>query len=194
MTTNNLLDATFVNRELSRDLWLRSVSLGLCKDYQGVQDGKPLLDLHDFSEGAAETAVLWWFDKMCDELGSGVGMSHEVVIVTGKSLHRHSWSSSGVRERVLGVVQEKTRHEIVRQKNAGQVHVLYFYRVPDEDPIQPSAPESLPLGALVSLVLLLRKRAEGGWPKKWGIAMAVYCRHRSPRGDKEVVEEKNEKK
>ena len=122
-TMNNLLDATFEDRELSCDLWLRSVSLGLYKDFEGVKQGKALLDLHEFSEGAAETAVLWWLDKMCDELGSGVGMSREVVIVTGKGLHRPWWSSSDVRERVLRVVEEKTRFEMVPQKNVGQVNV-----------------------------------------------------------------------
>ena len=96
VTINSLLDGIYENRTLSRNLWLRSVSKGLYSNFEFVQDSMPLLDLHGFSEGAAETAVLWWLEKIrreCERRRVG-----QVVIVTGKGVHRAAWQSSDFTE------------------------------------------------------------------------------------------------
>ena len=104
---NNLLDATFANHEFSRDLWLRSVSPGLYKDFERVENRRPLVDLHEFSKGADETAASWWLEKMRSQKGSLEATTPEVVIVTGKGLHRPWWSSSDVRARVSNFASSK---------------------------------------------------------------------------------------
>ena len=54
-------------------------------DYAGFQSwehGSPMLDLHGFSEGAAETALRWWVEDLRTSVKLGARYE-KLIIVTG---------------------------------------------------------------------------------------------------------------
>ena len=63
----------------------------------------PKLDLHSFSEGAAETAVRWWLGERWPATSAA---PKQLIIVTGWGKSRSATQDSDVRERVAGVLIE----------------------------------------------------------------------------------------
>ena len=65
VTFNAVLDAVCTHHPVkARELWQRGVKHGHYSNVvQRQENGHPKLDLHDHSEGAAETAVRWWLEE-----------------------------------------------------------------------------------------------------------------------------------
>ena len=106
VTYNALLDATgSVDRPRARKLYLEAVSRKLYADplAKGYQ-----LDLHEHSEGAAETAVRWWLeDAIPEKLKEADGATpKQLTIVTGWGKTREVYQTSDVRARVMAVLSE----------------------------------------------------------------------------------------
>ena len=61
-----------------------------------------MLDLHVFSEGAAETAVRWWLDERLPAMSS----TEQLIIVTGWGKSRAAYQKGDVRGRVIKVLHQ----------------------------------------------------------------------------------------
>ena len=106
VTYNALLDATgSVDRPRSRKLYLEAVRRGLYADPMATDYQ---LDLHDHSEGAAETAVRWWLeDPIPERLKDSDGATpKQLTIVTGWGKTREVYQTTDVRARVMAVLSE----------------------------------------------------------------------------------------
>ena len=94
---NAVLDAVCVPQPAeARALWLRGVDRGVYADFEGWERGTPKLDLHGFSEGAAETTVRWWLEGHAHHL--------QKIIVTGWGKHRQVWQRGDLHRRVTRVL------------------------------------------------------------------------------------------
>jgi pentatricopeptide repeat protein len=85
------------------ELFLRGVSDGFYVDFERTERRLPLLDLHDFSEGAAETAVRWWITERVPARNPS---SEKLIIVTGWGKTRGPLKKGNVRERVKRVLAD----------------------------------------------------------------------------------------
>ena len=85
----------------ARTLWLRGVADGHYADFERRENGHPMLDLHYLSEGAAETALLWWLDERVPAM---MPPPDRLLIVTGWGKSRPSVQQSDVRGRVVRVL------------------------------------------------------------------------------------------
>jgi pentatricopeptide repeat protein len=83
---NALLDALRAQPAQAREYWNLGRERGFYSDFECLEDGVPHLDLHNFSEGAAEAAVRWWLEEALGErLRGGATQRLEVITGWGKS-------------------------------------------------------------------------------------------------------------
>ena len=82
----------------------------------------PKLDLHDHSEGAAETAVRWWLDERVSNMKEQ--KSQRLLIVTGWGKTREDWGTSDIKKRVENVLKEMSLSTFPSE-NAGVVLVKW---------------------------------------------------------------------
>ena len=96
ITYNAILDAVCTSQPLkARELYCRGHSLyGAVK---GIENGFPKLDLHNHSEGAGETAVLWWLEK---QVPATANKAEQLIIVTGWGKSRSVTCCADLRRRV----------------------------------------------------------------------------------------------
>ena len=87
----------------ARDLWLRGVGLRLYPECEKQEVGVPTLDLHDLSEGAAETALRWWLEARVLEVSPP---PERLIVITGWGKTRVATSTGDVRGRVASVLAE----------------------------------------------------------------------------------------
>merc|ERR1712118_57970 len=86
VTFNAILDALRSKPAQARELWNLGRERGFYADFEYLKDGVPHLDLHNFSEGAAEAAVRWWLEEVVVErLGGGATRRLELSTGWGKS-------------------------------------------------------------------------------------------------------------
>jgi pentatricopeptide repeat protein len=102
-TFNAVLDAVCTPQPAeARALWLQGVELGHYVNFEQQEVGLPKLDLHNLSEGAAETAVRWWLNERVPAMSAA---PERLIIVTGWGKSRSMLRDGDVRgrvERVLG--------------------------------------------------------------------------------------------
>jgi len=103
----------------ARMLWLQGVADGHYANFERQEGGQPVLDLHGFSEGAAETAVLWWLDECMPAMQRP---PNRVIIVTGWGKSRATIQHSDVRGHV-GRVLDARGVPTVATDNPGRVVV-----------------------------------------------------------------------
>ena len=117
VTINAVLDAicSFDPVEAGA-LWRSSVEQGLYPAVEKVEGGVPKLDLHEHSEGAAETAVRWWLEER-------VQRTSELIIVTGYGKSRKETGTGDVRARVVRVLGEVGVPATIADDNPGRVLV-----------------------------------------------------------------------
>ena len=103
---NAILDAVCAEPARARELWKLGCSRGV---FQGFERWRavPELDLHDLSQGAAETAVRWWLEE---GVPSRVAAAPAVVptrleLITGYGKSRAVHQESDVRARVKALLQ-----------------------------------------------------------------------------------------
>ena len=82
---------------------MRGVEAGHYANCEGWQDGQPKLDLHNFSEGVAETAVRWWLQERVPGMESA---PDRLLIVTGWGKSRGALQQGDVRARVARVLDD----------------------------------------------------------------------------------------
>ena len=101
---NAALDAVCAQQPVqARALWLRGVGLGHYVGFESNERGHPKLDLHNLSEGAAETAVRWWLEERLPLLSNP---PEQLIIVTGWGKTRAAYQNGDVRGRIERVLQE----------------------------------------------------------------------------------------
>jgi pentatricopeptide repeat protein len=104
VTFNAVLDAVCTHDPAeARALWRRGCELGLYTKVEQTERGEPMLDLHDHSEGAAETAVRWWLEERVLAMRSA---PEQLIIVTGWGKTRSAVRDSDIRGRVVRVLSE----------------------------------------------------------------------------------------
>ena len=103
-TFNAVLDAVCTpQRAKARALWLQGVELGHYAKFETQERGVPKLDLHDLSEGAAETAVRWWLEERVPAMSTP---PKRLIIVTGWGKSRSALATGDVRGRTSRVLAD----------------------------------------------------------------------------------------
>ena len=87
-----------------RALWLRGVAEGHYAGFEEREGGHPKLNLPELSEGAAETAVLWWLDERVPAMDA---RPERLIIVTGWGKTRAVTQQGDVRGRVARALAER---------------------------------------------------------------------------------------
>ena len=106
MTFNAILDALQAQPAQAREYWNLGRERGFYSDFECLEDGVPHLDLHNFSEGAAEAAVRWWLEEALGERLRG-GATQRLEVITGWGKSREFIQNGDLR-----VVVEKLFHEM----------------------------------------------------------------------------------
>ena len=102
---NDILDALRAKPAQARELWSLGRERGFYADFEYLKDGVPHLDLHDFSEGAAEAAVRWWLEEAVVERLRG-GATQRLEVITGWGKSRTSSQQGDLRAAVETLFQE----------------------------------------------------------------------------------------
>ena len=99
---NAVLDAVYMYHSEARTLWRRAFEDGIYPEgVEREERGAPLLDLHDLSEGASETALRWWLEKTFE-----ASRAKRFTIVTGWGKSRGLHKDGDVRSRAIAVLVE----------------------------------------------------------------------------------------
>ena len=102
VTFNAVLDAVASPQPaIARELWLQGCERGLYPEVEKWEAGAPMLDLHDHSEGAGETALRWWLEERVPALQP---KPDRLIIVTGWGKSRPATRFSDLRGRVEGAL------------------------------------------------------------------------------------------
>ena len=102
ITYNAILDAVCTsNPAKARELYRRGFSL--YGSVESTENGVPMLDLHEHSEGAGETAVRWWLEERVPAM---ISEPEQLTIVTGWGKSRSALQDSDLRGRVERVLAE----------------------------------------------------------------------------------------
>ena len=121
VTTNAVLDAICAfDPTRARELWRRGIEQGLYPVVERAEGRMPMLDLHDHSEGAAETAVRWWLEERVPAL---MPPADKLVIITGYGKSREAHQTTDVRGRVIQVVQEMGMLALQAAGNPGRLEI-----------------------------------------------------------------------
>ena len=98
---NAILDAVCTSQPArARELWKLGCSRGHFTDFE-EWGTTACLDLHDLSEGAAETAVLWWLEEgVPARLAAGSATPQRLELITGWGKSRAAHQSGDVRGRI----------------------------------------------------------------------------------------------
>lgn len=100
ITYNAILDAVcFSHPAKARELY--SCGLGLYGAVERTKNGNPMLDLHQHSEGAGETAVRWWLEE---RLPAMANEPKQLIIATGPGKSQSAIHSGNLRGRVETVL------------------------------------------------------------------------------------------
>merc|ERR1712032_558385 len=94
-------DAVCASHPKARELYNRGRSL--YGNIERTENGSPVLDLHNHSEGAGETAVRWWLEERVPTMTS---KPDKLIIVTGWGKSRRITQDSDLRGRVERVLAE----------------------------------------------------------------------------------------
>ncbi len=123
ITYNAILDALSTTEPShARVLYLEAVSKGFFNTQnERRENGMPKLDLHDHSEGAAETATRWWLEEQVPSMKE----NKQLIIETGWGKTRPMWQTSDINDRVRNVLHDM-EVQILPQDNPG--HLLIQYR------------------------------------------------------------------
>jgi len=98
VTFNAVLDAVASPQPaIARELWLQGCERGLYREVEKWEAGAPVLDLHDHSEGAGETALRWWLEERVPALQP---KPDRLIVVTGWGKSRPATQGSDLRGRV----------------------------------------------------------------------------------------------
>ena len=107
---NAILDALCAHPDRARELWKLGCARGCYHSFErwGSSGLRLQLDLHDLSEGAAETAVRWWLEEgVRDRVNATPGAVPErLELITGWGKSRGVTDKGDVRARVETVLRE----------------------------------------------------------------------------------------
>jgi len=107
----------------ARVLYLEAVNKGFFNTQnEKRENGMPILDLHDHSEGAAETATRWWLEEQVPSMKE----NKLLIIVTGWGKNRPMWQTSDINDRVRNVLHDM-EVQILPQDNPGRLLIQYRY-------------------------------------------------------------------
>ena len=107
---NAILDALCAQPDRARELWKLGCARGCYHSFErwGSSGLRLQLDLHDLSEGAAETAVRWWLEEgVHDRVNATPGAVPErLELITGWGKSRGVTDTGDVRARIETVLRE----------------------------------------------------------------------------------------
>ena len=107
----------------ARVLYLEAINKGVFNTQnEKRENGMPKLDLHDHSEGAAETATRWWLEEQVPSMKE----NKLLIIVTGWGKNRQMWQTSDINDRVRNVLHDM-EVQILPQDNPGRLLIQYRY-------------------------------------------------------------------
>jgi len=102
VTFNAVLDAVASPQPaIARELWLQGCERGLYPEVEKWDSGAPMLDLHDHSEGAGQTALRWWLEERVPALQP---KPDRLIVVTGWGKSRRATQVSDLRGRMEGAL------------------------------------------------------------------------------------------
>ena len=122
ITYNAILDALSTTEPSpARVMYLEAVSKGVFNTQnEKRENGMPKLDLHDHSEGAAETATRWWLEEQVPSIKE----NKLLIIVTGWGKNRPMWQTSDINDRVRNVLHDM-EVQILPLDNPGRLLIAY---------------------------------------------------------------------
>ena len=105
---NAVLDALYGQPGRAREIWKIGCSRGYYRDGFERWGSVPALDLHDLSEGAAETAVRWWLEEgVRDKVAAAPDEAPErLELITGWGKSREVAQVTDVRARIEAVLRD----------------------------------------------------------------------------------------
>lgn len=102
ITYNSYLDALYYAPMTAIPAFLEAAGLGLYGAFDHATTDNITIDFHNFSEGAAVTALRWWLGQVAT---SHLAERQHVYIVTGWGKTRSTWQTSDIRSRVVELLE-----------------------------------------------------------------------------------------